>query len=543
MSINIGPPATDDLRPKITVIGVGGAGGNAIANMIAAEIEGVDFIVANTDAQVLASSGAQTRIQLGPEITGGLGAGARPEVGKAAAEETVAEIEDALEGVNMCFIAAGMGGGTGTGAAPVIAEAARRKGVLTVGVVTKPFLFEGTRRMRAADAGIEELQKHVDTLIVIPNQNLFLIAKAETTFKEAFQLADEVLQQGVRSITDLMVMPGLINLDFADVRSVMEEMGKAMMGTGEGEGENRALEAAERAIANPLLDGVSMAGAKGVIISIIGGEDMKLLEVDEAANHIRELVDEDANIIWGSAFNPDLDGKIRVSVVATGIEGGQVSRADENRSFSLGGARPPKRPVLDLPEDNVAPAPEPVPASAPVAATPPASEPEAEPLDLGGMAQEDEEYQDDVDDIVDPLAGLRNAMAEEPGPPPAASGDSHAAPPPAQDELLLDADRLVERDAPVTPPEDNRRRGLLSGGADGGAGGTAPASRGGAAPGGAGAGAGGAKTGGSTLFERMANLSRGSGPAAGSRDAEDDDDDADSGSLSIPRFLGRQNNQ
>ncbi|RJX69928.1 cell division protein FtsZ [Tsuneonella suprasediminis] len=547
MSINIGPPATDDLRPKITVIGVGGAGGNAIANMIAAEIEGVDFIVANTDAQVLASSGAQTRIQLGPEITGGLGAGARPEVGKAAAEETVAEIEDALEGVNMCFIAAGMGGGTGTGAAPVIAEAARRKGVLTVGVVTKPFLFEGTRRMRAADAGIEELQKHVDTLIVIPNQNLFLIAKAETTFKEAFQLADEVLQQGVRSITDLMVMPGLINLDFADVRSVMEEMGKAMMGTGEGEGENRALEAAERAIANPLLDGVSMAGAKGVIISIIGGEDMKLLEVDEAANHIRELVDEDANIIWGSAFNPDLDGKIRVSVVATGIEGGQVSRADENRSFSLGGARPPKRPVLDLPEDNVAPAPEPVPAPAPVAATPPqpAPEPEAEPLDLGGMAQDDEEYQDDVDDIVDPLAGLRNAMAEEPGPPPpAASGGSHAAPAPAQDELLLDADRLVERDAPVTPPEDNRRRGLLSGGADGGAGGAAPpASRGGAAPGGAGAGTGGAKTGGSTLFERMANLSRGSGPAAGSRDAEDDDDDTDSGSLSIPRFLGRQNNQ
>ncbi|MFN6936567.1 MAG: cell division protein FtsZ, partial [Tsuneonella sp.] len=275
MSINIGPPATDDLRPKIMVIGVGGAGGNAIANMIANQIEGVDFIVANTDAQALSNASADKRIQLGPDITGGLGAGARPEVGKAAAEETVGDIEDALDGVNMCFIAAGMGGGTGTGAAPVIAEAARRKGVLTVGVVTKPFLFEGTRRMRAAEAGIDELQKHVDTLIVIPNQNLFLVAKAETTFKEAFMLADEVLQQGVRSITDLMVMPGLINLDFADVRSVMQEMGKAMMGTGEGEGENRALEAAERAIANPLLDGVSMAGAKGVIISIIGGEDMK----------------------------------------------------------------------------------------------------------------------------------------------------------------------------------------------------------------------------------------------------------------------------
>ena len=315
MSINIGPAAIDDMRPRITVIGIGGAGGNAIANMIASEIEGVEFIVANTDAQALSTSPAEKRIQLGPDITGGLGAGARPEVGKAAAEETVAEIEQALEGVNMCFIAAGMGGGTGTGAAPVIAEAARRMGVLTVGVVTKPFLFEGTRRMRAAEAGIEELQKHVDTLIVIPNQNLFLVAKAETTFKEAFQLADEVLQQGVRSITDLMVMPGLINLDFADVRSVMSEMGKAMMGTGEGEGENRALEAAEQAIANPLLDGVSMAGAKGVIISIIGGEDMRLLEVDEAANHIRELVDEDANIIWGSAFNPDLKGKIRVSAM------------------------------------------------------------------------------------------------------------------------------------------------------------------------------------------------------------------------------------
>ena len=311
MSINIGPPSVEELRPRITVIGVGGAGGNAIANMIEAEIEGVDFVVANTDAQALNNAIAENRIQLGPDITQGLGAGSRPEVGRAAAEETVEELERMLDGVNMVFIAAGMGGGTGTGAAPVIAETARRKGVLTVGVVTKPFLFEGARRMRAAESGIEELQKHVDTLIVIPNQNLFLVAKADTTFKEAFQLADEVLQQGVRSITDLMVMPGLINLDFADVRSVMSEMGKAMMGTGEGEGESRALEAAERAIANPLLDGVSMQGAKGVIISIIGGDDMKLLEVDEAANHIRELVDPDANIIWGSAFNPDLQGKIR----------------------------------------------------------------------------------------------------------------------------------------------------------------------------------------------------------------------------------------
>ena len=351
MSINIGPPSVEELRPRITVIGVGGAGGNAITNMIEAEIEGVDFIVANTDAQALNNSVAEHRIQLGPDITRGLGAGSRPEVGRAAAEETVDEIGRALEGCNMVFIAAGMGGGTGTGAAPVIAELAREKGILTVGVVTKPFLFEGTRRMRAAEAGIEELQKSVDTLLVIPNQNLFLVAKAETTFKEAFQLADEVLQQGVRSITDLMVMPGLINLDFADVRSVMGEMGKAMMGTGEGEGANRALEAAERAIANPLLDGVSMTGAKGVIISIIGGEDMKLLEVDEAANHIRELVDPEANIIWGSAFNPALEGKIRVSVVATGIEQSaeQAYTASQPINFA---ARAPKKPVLPLPTEE-----------------------------------------------------------------------------------------------------------------------------------------------------------------------------------------------
>src|SRR4029079_11205352 len=256
MSIDFVRPEVDELRPRISVIGVGGAGGNAIANMMRADVQGVDFIVANTDAQALNAATADRRIQLGLKITQGLGAGSRPEVGRAAAEETIAEIERVLEGVHMCFIAAGMGGGTGTGAAPVIAKTARDKGVLTVGVVTKPFLFEGTRRMRSAESGIEELQKHVDTLIVIPNQNLFLVAKAETTFKEAFQLADEVLQQGVRSITDLMVMPGLINLDFADVRSVMGEMGKAMMGTGEAAGENRAVEAAERAIANPLLDGV-----------------------------------------------------------------------------------------------------------------------------------------------------------------------------------------------------------------------------------------------------------------------------------------------
>lgn len=556
MSINIGPAASDELRPKITVIGVGGAGGNAIANMIAAQIEGVDFIVANTDAQALNTAAADTRIQLGPEITGGLGAGARPEVGKAAAEETVADIEDALEGVNMCFIAAGMGGGTGTGAAAVIAEAARRKGVLTVGVVTKPFLFEGVRRMRAADAGIEELQKHVDTLIVIPNQNLFLIASADTTFKEAFQLADEVLQQGVRSITDLMVMPGLINLDFADVKSVMEEMGKAMMGTGEGEGENRALEAAERAIANPLLDGVSMQGAKGVIISIIGGEDMKLLEVDEAANHIRELVDEDANIIWGSAFNPDLDGKIRVSVVATGIEpgSGMVDGSGDTHSLSLGGGRAPKRPVLDLPEEEAVVEEEP----APVPVEPkPIPQPFAD-LTLG--EEDEEEDDDDVNEIVDPLAGLRQVQEEpeeaeveaeeelddwgdETAPASDTASEPEAEPEPLdlvaeadepQDDLLRNADALSAENEPVKQG-GGRRRSLVAGDGDEGA-----ESGGGAA---AAAGAGGGAVAGKTLFERMANLSRSTNKADENEDDDDSDDSDDNSSLNIPRFLGRQNNQ
>jgi cell division protein FtsZ len=333
MSIDFVRPEVDELRPRISVIGVGGAGGNAIANMMRADVQGVDFVVANTDAQALNNSTADRRIQLGLRITQGLGAGSRPEIGRAAAEETLDEIMHSLEGAHMCFIAAGMG--TGTGAAPVIAKAARDKGILTVGVVTKPFAFEGARRARSADAGISELQQHVDTLIVIPNQNLFRLANSETTFKQAFEMADEVLQQGVRGITDLMVMPGLINLDFADVRSVMSEMGKAMMGTGEADGDNRAIEAAEKAISNPLLDGVSMKGAKGVIISITGGEDMRLMEVDEAASHIKELVDPDANIIWGSAFNNDLGGKIRVSVVATGIEADAVAAPQPGKVFSF----------------------------------------------------------------------------------------------------------------------------------------------------------------------------------------------------------------
>jgi cell division protein FtsZ len=320
MSFDFVKPQLVELKPRISVIGVGGAGGNAVANMINDGLQGVDFVVANTDAQALALSPAGNRIQLGLKITQGLGAGARPEIGAAAAEEALADIDQALEGVHMCFITAGMGGGTGTGAAPVVARAARERGVLTVGVVTKPFAFEGLKRMRAAEEGIAELQRHVDTLIVIPNQNLFLIANQQTTFKQAFAMADEVLNQGVRGITDLMILPGLINLDFADVRTVMSEMGKAMMGTGEAEGDRRAIEAAEKAISNPLLDEVSLRGAKAVIINITGGEDLGLMEVEEAAQHIREMVDPDANIIVGSAFNNDLNGKMRVSVVATGIE-------------------------------------------------------------------------------------------------------------------------------------------------------------------------------------------------------------------------------
>lgn len=320
MALDFMKPDLQELKPRITVIGVGGAGGNAVNNMISAGLQGVDFVVANTDAQALTGSSAEHRLQLGLKITQGLGAGSRPEIGRAAAEEALDQIEMSLEGAHMCFITAGMGGGTGTGAAPIVAKAARERGILTVAVVTKPFDFEGPRRMRLADDGISELQKHVDTLIIIPNQNLFRIADRSTTFKDAFSLADNVLHSGVRSITDLMVMPGLINLDFADVRTVMSEMGKAMMGTGEAVGDGRALEAAEKAIANPLLDEVSLRGAKGVIINVTGGYDLTLFEVDEAANHIRSMVDADANIIVGAAFNEDLEGRMRVSVVATGIE-------------------------------------------------------------------------------------------------------------------------------------------------------------------------------------------------------------------------------
>jgi len=487
MSINIGPPMVDELKPKIAVIGVGGAGGNAVANMIAARVEGVDFVVANTDAQALNASPAEYRIQLGPEITQGLGAGSRPEVGRAAAEETIEQVKAALAGCHMCFVAAGMGGGTGTGAAPVIAKAAREMNILTVGVVTKPFLFEGSRRMRSADSGIAELQQHVDTLIVIPNQNLFLVANPNTTFKEAFLMADEVLQQGVRGITDLMVMPGLINLDFADVRSVMHEMGKAMMGTGEAEGDGRALEAAEKAIANPLLDGVSMQGAKGVIVSITGGEDMRLMEVDEAANHIRELVDPDANIIWGSAFNENLNGKIRVSVVATGIDNDGVAAspvAHATRPFAF--SRPPE-PVVEV----------------------------AAPTSLFGStsdAPREDLIETEIAETEDDSLVLGSDFVASDDVTEAEETEATDQPWDAADTLDLNDPVDTEPTSPVAEPVDV----------------TEAPDR--AAP--------RIPTGG-TLFERMSNLSRGLSRS----DGDDDNKGTDAtGGLNIPRFLDRQNN-
>jgi cell division protein FtsZ len=494
MSIDFIRPEVDELRPRISVIGVGGAGGNAVANMIANDVQGVDFLVANTDAQALNASPAENRIQLGLRITQGLGAGSRPEIGKAAAEEAIDEIEKALEGAHMCFIAAGMGGGTGTGAAPVIAKAARDRGVLTVGVVTKPFSFEGNRRGRSAEAGIEELQAHVDTLIVIPNQNLFRIANPNTTFKEAFQMADEVLQQGVRGITDLMVMPGLINLDFADVRSVMGEMGKAMMGTGEASGDNRAIEAAEKAIANPLLDGVSMKGARGVIISITGGEDMRLMEVDEAASHIKELVDPDANIIWGSAFNNDLEGRIRVSVVATGIDADASTQAPPMpaKVFTFPGAR------------TAAPAAEP----ARVTLTPP--EPAAEAAEA----------------VTDERAAGEGADE--------LTLDAPAAESEAGDELLLDAAMLRD--------EDDGGESFIEEDFAGGPESVAPGTRSwidGEPEAPAEAEARPAREGG-TLFERMSSIARG---AAKAQVDEEPQPRLRRDPLDIPRFLGRQNNQ
>ncbi len=366
MALKLDIPQPEILKPKITIFGVGGAGGNAINNMIRASLEGVDFVAANTDAQSLANSLAQNKIQLGALTTKGLGAGSFPDRGRAAAEENISEIEGFLEGNNMVFIAAGMGGGTGTGAAPVIAKLAKERDILTVGVVTKPFQFEGKYRMEAAEKGIEELKKHVDTLIVIPNQNLFRIANEHTTFESAFKMADDVLHAGVRGITDLITMPGLVNLDFADIRTIMTKMGKAMMGTGEAEGENRAIEACEAAISNPLLDDVSIKGAKGVLVNMTGGPDMTLFEADLAVNTIKREVDANANIIFGSAFNEDMKGRIRISVVATGIDEEEykhdilkTSESFEASKFRVNLAKPEiKKPVSHSHHETVSHSPE-----------------------------------------------------------------------------------------------------------------------------------------------------------------------------------------
>ncbi|NQV82224.1 MAG: cell division protein FtsZ [Rhodospirillales bacterium] len=433
MSINLTVPDNNTplLKPKLTVIGVGGAGGNAVNNMIRAQLEGVEFVVANTDAQSLVQSGTERRIQLGARLTAGLGAGSRPDVGRGAAEESIDDILAELDGVHMVFIAAGMGGGTGTGGAPVIARAAKEKGILTVGVVTKPFQFEGSHRMKQAEAGIEELEKYVDTLIVIPNQNLFRIANEKTTFADAFAMADEVLYSGVRGVTDLMVMPGLINLDFADIRSVMSEMGKAMMGTGEAEGERRALDAAEAAIANPLLDDTSMKGAKGVLINITGGMDITLFEVDEAANRIRAEVDDEAYIIVGSAFDPDLEGIMRVSVVATGIDinasqmalptmlhlAEQLDSPNESRTLAVSRMEEPVARAIET-EMESAPEPEPEmelePEIGPIEESISESEPESE-LEFAPEPV-DEESLGEVAEVVEPEmppTGMPSVGAED----------------------------------------------------------------------------------------------------------------------------------
>ena len=361
LNLTVPPQMHTDFTPRITVIGVGGGGTNAVDNMISLNLQGVDFVVANTDAQQLQHSKADRRVQLGPHLTQGLGAGAKPEIGRAAAEEAADELMRHMDGAHMVFITAGMGGGTGTGAAPVIARMARERGILTVGVVTKPFTFEGQRRTKAAEAGINELQQVVDTLIVIPNQNLFRLANERTGWKEAFKMADQVLYMGVRGVTDLMIAPGLVNLDFADIRTVMLEMGKAMMGTGEAEGENRAIRAAEAAISNPLLEDTCMAGARGLLINITGGEDMTLFEVDQAANRIREEVAEDANIIFGSSIDDNLSGRIRVSVVATGIDI-SVADAAKPRLVAVGGttmavSAPVAPPVFTPSQQQAAPVP------------------------------------------------------------------------------------------------------------------------------------------------------------------------------------------
>ena len=457
MTLNLTIPQQmhTDFTPRITVIGVGGGGTNAVDNMIAMNLQGVEFVVANTDAQQLMHSRADRRIQLGPHITQGLGAGAKPEVGRVAAEEAAEELYRHLDGAHMVFITAGMGGGTGTGAAPVIARMARERNILTVGVVTKPFTFEGNRRARSAEQGIAELQEFVDTLIVIPNQNLFRLANERTGWKEAFKMADQVLYMGVKGVTDLMVAPGLVNLDFADIRTVMAEMGKAMMGTGEAEGEGRAIRAAELAISNPLLEDTCMRGAKGLLINITGGDDMTLFEVDAAANRIREEVDDEANIIFGSAIDETLSGKVRVSVVATGIESA-VKTAERPRLVAVGNGG-----MVEAGTDAVA-----TPAAPPAAAEPEATSATAQPIPLRPVAP------------VLPAGGLppgigarpaARALAPTPAPQPMAPQGlaPRTAPPalrPAPTARPMPPSTEPARPAPATGPNlFNRVTGLLRG--------------------------------------------------------------------------------
>ncbi|EPX81260.1 cell division protein FtsZ [Litoreibacter arenae] len=459
MTLNLRMPEQADLKPRITVFGVGGAGGNAVNNMIEKELDGVEFVVANTDAQALQQGKAPAKIQMGVKVTEGLGAGARPSVGAAAAEETIEEIVDHLAGAHMCFITAGMGGGTGTGAAPIIAQAARELGVLTVGVVTKPFQFEGGKRMKQAEEGVEALQKVVDTLIIIPNQNLFRLANEKTTFTEAFSMADDVLYQGVKGVTDLMVRPGLINLDFADVRAVMDEMGKAMMGTGEAEGEDRAVQAAEKAIANPLLDEISLRGAKGVLINITGGHDLTLFELDEAANRIREEVDPEANIIVGSTLDTTMDGKMRVSVVATGIEASEelLSQPVTRRSLAA---------PLTMDRGDAAPQPMPKEQAAQAPAAPTYEQPAAKAAPEPSLFEEFQKEEEAVteDGLPEPVytpspqPAFEPAAAAEPAQPVFQSRQQAGTPTPeAMQRLRAAVNRNPAEDAPAQQQQPQRQ--------------------------------------------------------------------------------------
>jgi cell division protein FtsZ len=479
MTINLKAPELRELKPRIMVCGVGGAGGNAVNNMIVSGLIGVDFIVANTDAQALTASRAERIIQMGLQVTEGLGAGSQPEVGRAAAEEAIEEIRDHLSGAHMCFVTAGMGGGTGTGAAPVIARAARDMGILTVGVVTKPFQFEGARRMRVAEAGINELQKAVDTLIIIPNQNLFRIATEKTTFADAFAMADQVLYSGVACITDLMVKEGLINLDFADVRAIMREMGKAMMGTGEASGDRRAILAAEAAIANPLLDEVSMKGARGLLISITGGNDLTLYEVDEAAGRIRQEVDEDANIILGATFDSSLDGIVRVSVVATGIDhpaGAFEANAAESRIVEVANrlrAQTAARPIETAPQGAFeASAPESYASARPVQEerTQPAAQQQLRPAPVAPQAAAGVYVEEAAQQprYAEPAPQQSRALDHfEPGPFIPGPADSPLVRPqrmPQIDDLPLPAQNQIRAhrgEAPAQPHGEAKRRSLL----------------------------------------------------------------------------------